>query len=75
MADRRSRQGLAAGADRLARHGVRGVHGPFNVLHQPIGISVIAWGFWAVCSLAEAYAVVYVLDRGRSQRVAPSPTG
>jgi hypothetical protein len=49
--------------------------GPFNVLHQPFGISVIAWGFWAVCSAAEAYAVVYVLDRGRSQRDVPSPTG
>lgn len=41
--------------------------GPFNVLHQPLGISVIAWAFWAVCSAAEAYALVYVLDRGKSQ--------
>jgi hypothetical protein len=49
--------------------------GPFNVLHQPLSISVIAWAFWAVCSAAEAYVVVSVMDRGRSRREIPSPTG
>jgi hypothetical protein len=51
--------------------------GPFNVLNQPLTISVIAWAFWAVCSVAEAYAVVYVLDRGRRRQepVVIAPTG
>lgn len=47
--------------------------GSFNVLNQPLNLSVVAWGFWAVCSAAEAYALVYVLDRGRSGQ--PAPTG
>lgn len=38
--------------------------GPFNVLHQPLALSVLAWAFWAVCAAAEAYAVVLVLERG-----------
>jgi hypothetical protein len=42
--------------------------GPFNVLHQPLSLSVVAWAFWAVCSLAEAYVLVFVLDRGTSER-------
>ena len=42
--------------------------GPFNVLHQPLQLSVVAWGFWAVSAVAEAYTLVYVLDRGRSER-------
>jgi hypothetical protein len=41
--------------------------GPFNVLHQPLPLSVVAWGFWAVSAVAEAYTLVWVLDRGRSQ--------
>jgi hypothetical protein len=41
--------------------------GPFNVLHQPLSLSVVAWGFWAVSAVAEAYTLVYVLDQGRSQ--------
>jgi hypothetical protein len=41
--------------------------GPFNVLHQPLSLSVVAWGFWAVSAVAEAYTLVYVLDRGRSE--------
>jgi hypothetical protein len=41
--------------------------GPFNVLHQPLQLSVVAWGFWAVSAVAEAYTLVYILDRGRSQ--------
>jgi hypothetical protein len=51
--------------------------GPFNVLNQPLTISFIAWAFWAVCCLAEAYAVVHVLDRGRSRRTTAvsAPTG
>jgi hypothetical protein len=46
--------------------------GPFNVLHQPLGVSVVAWAFYAVCALAEAYAIVFVLDRGRSRRPVPA---
>lgn len=42
--------------------------GPFNVLHQPLSLSAVAWGFWAVSAVAEAYALVYVLDRGRPER-------
>jgi hypothetical protein len=52
--------------------------GPFNVLHQPLSLSVVAWGFWAVSAVAEAYTLVYVLDRGRSQPAsqhASLPTG
>jgi hypothetical protein len=44
--------------------------GPFNVLHQPFSLSVVAWVFWALCSLAEAYVLVFVLDRGTSERTA-----
>lgn len=40
--------------------------GPFNVLHQPFSLSLIAWGFWAVCAIAEAYTLVYILDRRRA---------
>jgi hypothetical protein len=52
--------------------------GPFNVLHQPLQLSVVAWGFWAVSAVAEAYTLVYILDRGRSQPAsqhASLPTG
>jgi hypothetical protein len=42
--------------------------GPFNVLHQPLSLSLVAWAMWAVCAFAEAYALVFVLDRGLSQR-------
>ncbi len=42
--------------------------GPFNVLHQPLSLSAVAWGFWAVSAVAEAYTLVYVLDRGLSER-------
>jgi hypothetical protein len=38
--------------------------GPFNVLHQPLNVSVIAWSFWAVAAIAEALAIVYVLESG-----------
>jgi hypothetical protein len=41
--------------------------GPFNVLHQPLSLSVVAWGFWAVSAVAEAYTLVFILDRGRSR--------
>jgi hypothetical protein len=37
--------------------------GPFNVLHQPLALSVIAWSFWSVAAVAEAYSIVYVLER------------
>lgn len=40
--------------------------GPFNVLHQPLYLSVLAWALWAVCAFAEALTLVLVLDRGRS---------
>jgi hypothetical protein len=49
--------------------------GPFNVLHQPLYLSVLAWAFWAVCALAEAYALVFVADRGRSQALASGERG
>jgi hypothetical protein len=42
--------------------------GSFNVLHQPLSLSVLAWGLWAVSAVAGAYTLVYVLDRGRSER-------
>jgi hypothetical protein len=38
--------------------------GPFNVLHQPLTLSVVAWSFWAVAAIAEAFAIVYVLETG-----------
>jgi hypothetical protein len=37
--------------------------GPFNVLHQPLYLSLAAWVFWAVPALAEAFAIVTVLER------------
>jgi hypothetical protein len=37
--------------------------GPFNVLHQPLYLSVVAWAFWAVPALAEGFAIVAVLER------------
>jgi hypothetical protein len=37
--------------------------GPFNVLHQPLRLSVVAWAFWAVPALAEAFAIVTVIER------------
>ncbi|MFG1943976.1 hypothetical protein [Nonomuraea sp. NPDC048826] len=47
--------------------------GPFNVLHQPWNLSLLAWTFWAVCAFAEAYVIVLVLDRGRSRRERAAP--
>jgi hypothetical protein len=37
--------------------------GPFNVLHQPLYLSVVAWSFWAVSAAAAAFAIAYVHDR------------
>jgi hypothetical protein len=45
--------------------------GPFNVLHEPVSLGALAAGFWAVAALAEAYVLVFVVDRGR--RAAPDP--
>src|SRR5262245_37987186 len=42
--------------------------GPFNVLRQPLTLSVLAWSFWAVPALAEGFAIAYVLDRARPSR-------
>jgi hypothetical protein len=39
--------------------------GPFNVLHQPLPLSIIAWSFWAVCALLGGYAIAYVAERGQ----------
>jgi hypothetical protein len=56
--------------------------GPFNVLHQPLPLSVIAWGFWAVAALLEALVIVAMLERGTraatpgrtsAQQLRPSP--
>lgn len=38
--------------------------GPFNVLHQPLYLSVIAGSFWSLAAAAEAFGIVWVLDRG-----------
>jgi hypothetical protein len=38
--------------------------GSFSVLHQPLTLSVVAWSFWAVAAIAEALAIVYVLEKG-----------
>ena len=46
--------------------------GPFNVLHQPLYLSVLAWTFWAVPALLEAAVIVAVLDR-RTRQARPSP--
>jgi hypothetical protein len=43
--------------------------GPFNVLRQPIGLSAIAWAFWAVCALMEGYAIAFVTEAGSAKRV------
>jgi hypothetical protein len=62
--------------------GVLGVHGAVQRLHQPLPLSVIAWGFWAVAALLEAVVIVAVLERGaraaspgsaRAQQLRPSP--
>jgi hypothetical protein len=37
--------------------------GPFNVPHQPLALSVVAWSFWAVAAFAEAHSIVYVFER------------
>lgn len=39
--------------------------GPFNVLHQPLSVGVIAWAFWAVSALFEGYAIACVAEWGR----------
>jgi hypothetical protein len=39
--------------------------GPFNVLHQPPALSVIAWAFWAFSALLEGYAIAFVAERAR----------
>jgi hypothetical protein len=41
--------------------------GPFNVLRQPLGLSVIAWTFWAVCALFEGYVIAFVSELGKSK--------
>jgi hypothetical protein len=50
--------------------------GPFNVLHQPIYLSALAWAFWAAPALLEAAAIVTVLDprwRAAARNRAPLP--
>lgn len=36
--------------------------GPFNTLHQPLQLSVVAWAMWAVPAFAEAAVVVRVME-------------
>jgi hypothetical protein len=48
--------------------------GPFNVLRQPLSLSVIAWGFWAVAALLEALVIVAVLERGARAASPGSPS-
>jgi hypothetical protein len=47
--------------------------GPFNVLHQPLYLSVVAWAFWAVPATAEAFAIATILERS-SRDTAPAAT-
>jgi hypothetical protein len=42
--------------------------GPFNVLHQPLQISVIAWSFWGVCALLSGYTIAFAAEVGRTAR-------
>ncbi|GAB3838008.1 hypothetical protein ACFPIJ_16045 [Dactylosporangium cerinum] len=46
--------------------------GPFNVLHQPVPLTVLSLGFWSVPALLEAYILVLVLDRRRAPTTNPS---
>lgn len=39
--------------------------GPFNTMHQPLRVSVLAWCFWAVPAIAQALAIVGVSGGGR----------
>jgi hypothetical protein len=46
--------------------------GPFNVLHQPLNVRVVAWALWAVPALlAEGMTIAYVLDRARATPTRP----
>ncbi len=48
--------------------------GPFNTLHQPLYLSVVAWSFWAVAAAAEAAVIVAILDRvGDRAPAVPAP--
>jgi hypothetical protein len=47
--------------------------GPFNVLHQPLALSIVAWAFWAVPALAAAVAITTVVER-RPRTTAQTPT-
>lgn len=44
--------------------------GPFNTLHQPLYLSVLAWAFWAVPAFGEAFVIAAVLE----SRTAPAHT-
>jgi hypothetical protein len=46
--------------------------GPFNVLRQPIELSVVAWAFWAVCALLEGYATAFVAETGGAPGARPA---
>ena len=46
--------------------------GPFNVLRQPIQLSVVAWAFWAVCALLEGYATAFVAETRNAPSAGPS---
>jgi hypothetical protein len=37
--------------------------GPFNVLHQPLYLSVVGWAFWTVPAMLTAFAIAFVLER------------
>lgn len=39
--------------------------GPFNTMHQPLRLSVLAWCFWAVPAFTQALAIVGVSGRGQ----------
>jgi hypothetical protein len=46
--------------------------GPFNVLHQPLRLSVVAWAFWAVCAGLQATATVLIQEAPSRRRSAGS---
>jgi hypothetical protein len=49
--------------------------GPFNVLHQPLALSIVAWVFWAVPAVAAAFVIANLLDRPSRHTVLPATAG
>lgn len=49
--------------------------GPFNTMHQPLRLSVLAWCFWAVPAFAQAVAIVGASGAGRASRASAHEPG